>query len=173
MFLPYWRGGSIKSIILQGGNETYDGELKTNQGNFFFEATCPKDGELEKYQFRHKSVFKDAITPINGVTKKEIKAALKNRQPVSMDMEPECVDDTISKTSKAVLNAIKQKASKAYPENTLLIIAVNSPPLIEMKSGGIFCCEISSKTRKNLYEEIKKFKGLYLVAPQEQPCYKV
>ena len=128
-----------------------DATLQTKHQTYFIEVTYPKDGHQEYYQAKQMDKHGYATSGSPEKLKKEIE---NNQKPQARFVSK---DDRTYEDFKKTVGAIEKKLSKPYPDNTMLLVALNFPWL---------CCDADWKELHgdiSNFQKDEKFLEIYLV----------
>jgi hypothetical protein len=150
-------------VCLKLGNQSYDGILK-GDSEYFIEVSTVKDGEFALYQAKH--LDKHGYAPITGKSTQDLHNALEveNAQPVFAS----CINGDAAREELviAINKRLTDKISKKYPQNCILIIAINDGSIPEHQTNQLIS-QISA------HHEQVTFLEIYIIGYINKKCVRI
>ena len=163
-FLKCCQEYKVESVTYVGnGAQNYDGIFNTTTGErYHLEVTCAKDGKLEFYRMLHMDKYRKV--PMSASIK-DIDEAISN----GMSARMEFVDASVQRMNSmsSILQRLRKKLSKPYPEKAILLIVENENIFRDSGERSSFVSELG------IFNEQGKFSAIYLINSWEPSCSKI
>ena len=160
IFLDYYNKKSImESIEFCSGNQNFDAVLTTASKKIFLEVVFPKDGHAEA--FEAELLDKYGSTP-TGRSVQELKKILDSGKKPQREFRLRDIAAEDVAFDK-IVDSIGKKVGKCYPENTILIVALNQSHLRRDDEWKELHWELSQ------FEKCKTFIAIYIVNMWKHP----
>lgn len=145
-------------------NTTFDAIAYRKGVKIHIEVTCVKDGQLEYYQLEHFDKYRSA--PASGKNLKDnlIKSRRENLQ-CQIEVSSYLVNDIVDQLALEIKKNINKKIAKCYPENTVLLVAIDNVNLIKESFWNKLIESINIKNNN--------FLEIYLISFTKKRAFKI
>lgn len=114
---------NIDSITLSDNTTTYDAKIALSDGSVkYIEVTWPRDGELENLEAQIINI-KGWIPTTHGANTTTARKALESEEDLPFVATSD--EFELAKISPRIIESVKAKQKKFYPESTFLLVALH------------------------------------------------